>query len=264
MATAKYPPHPAFIEHEDGSITSYSKTCTRCRVTKLMDEFGREGRSTDGRTPACKTCHRERDRRYHADNADNPEYRERKREHARRYREADPEKTREHVRRFYEANPEKMREYDRRKRAAYANRTDAEVLADRARLRPDGLKKCRAGHFTPLDEFRDDRAQADGLHGLCRAHDTKLLKHAIDRWEELDLWRCIYCDAPFEDIEHSIPRSRAAEFGLDDPDDINNLVPSCSACNRGPGGKHAQTPAEWRPVEHAAMREVVSRLRASE
>jgi len=57
----------------------------------------------------------------------------------------------------------------------------------------------------------------------------------------IDPARCVYClVAPFEEIEHFVPRSRGGS------DDMSNLLPSCIACNRGRGdGKWTRDPWEW-------------------
>lgn len=152
--------------------------------------------------------------------------------------------------------------YDKARASKLRNRTRDEIAADQARLRPDGLKRCRRDHYAPLSSFSSDVSRADGLNSLCRDHDTKgLVEVALNCWEDLDLWACVYCGGEFEDVEHSIPRSRADEFGMVNPDHADNLRPSCRDCNRGPGGKHARTAAEWRPHEHAAMREAVRQAR---
>lgn len=72
----------------------------------------------------------------------------------------------------------------------------------------------------------------------------------------IDPARCIYClQAPFEEIEHFVPRARGGS------DDFDNLFPSCRACNRGRGdGKWARDPWEWlaecRPERLAYFREL--------
>ncbi|GGY88658.1 HNH endonuclease [Streptomyces nitrosporeus] len=58
-------------------------------------------------------------------------------------------------------------------------------------------------------------------------------------WEDHDLYGCVFCGGPFEEIEHILPLSRGGEHSL------ANIVPSCVDCNRGAGGKHARDPWEW-------------------
>lgn len=58
-------------------------------------------------------------------------------------------------------------------------------------------------------------------------------------WEEADLWRCAYCDAAWEEVDHVVPVSAGGS------DAIGNLVPACRDCNRGVGGKHSRPVDEW-------------------
>lgn len=56
-------------------------------------------------------------------------------------------------------------------RAQLANlkRTDAEVAANRARLRPTGVKTCNRCHEErPFSDFGEDRSRPDGLWQACR------------------------------------------------------------------------------------------------
>ncbi len=57
---------------------------------------------------------------------------------------------------------------------------------------------------------------------------------------------CIYClAAPFQEIEHFVPRSRGGT------NDLSNLFPSCIKCNRGRStGKWDKDPWEWLASVH--------------
>lgn len=57
----------------------------------------------------------------------------------------------------------------------------------------------------------------------------------------IDPATCIYClHAPFQEIEHFVPRSRGGT------NDLSNLFPACVDCNRGRRvGKHDKDPWEW-------------------
>ena len=196
------------------------KRCSTCHKHKPPHEFSKASRPSDGLVSRCKACYRDNDL----------------------------------ARRSKEGFRQRKRETDRAYRTRLSMRSIEEIADDRLRLRPKGLKTCRAGHAGLVTDFAANRRSPDGLMDLCRDHDNlRLLKIALPRWEELDLWRCVYCDAAFEEVEHSIP---LAQGGTDDP---NNLVPSCVNCNRGPGGKHNQTPGQWRPEQHAEMWAVCNR-----
>lgn len=115
----------------------------------------------------------------------------------------------------------------RARRAANAARTDEQVARDRARLRLDGLKRCKScRELLPLDAFSADRTCADGLRVDCRLCDhADLLRAAAPKIEELDLYACMYCGSPAEAVDHVIPRA------LGGTDDAVNLVPACKPCN---------------------------------
>lgn len=49
---------------------------------------------------------------------------------------------------------------------------------------------------------------------------------------------CVYCGAPASHVDHQTPVSRGGSS------DMDNLVPSCDACNIAKGSKTLQ---EWRP-----------------
>src|ERR1700691_1364346 len=87
----------------DGDCTAF-KTCTKCKITKLVAEFGNQKHRKDGRNPWCRDCksaagkiyeakHKERRAKQHAAwAAANPEKcRARSRAFRKRWQEADPE-----------------------------------------------------------------------------------------------------------------------------------------------------------------------------
>lgn len=243
-------PHPAFIEHEDGSITSYSKKCSTCGVTKLLDEFGPRAACRDGRRSYCRKCNTasvqglRKGRKeagectyfgcvspaafgltqcaYHKD------------EHLARQKA------------IRTANPETHRKYMREAIQRNKSRTSAQIEADRLRLRPDGTKRCRrCREVRPLREFHQSAAMPDGLNYTCRGcvRQRTRQQHArrVASWAERGLYACSYCGAPAEETEHVVPLS--AEDG---PGDVDlNTVPSCAECNRGPGGKFDTPVDEW-------------------
>lgn len=54
----------------------------------------------------------------------------------------------------------------------------------------------------------------------------------MSRWR----WRCVYCDAPAEHLDHVHPLSRGGE------DVESNILPACASCNLSKG---AMTLAQW-------------------
>lgn len=46
------------------------KTCTKCKIEKPLDEYGRERAARDGRTPYCKACKKAYNAEYYIANRD--------------------------------------------------------------------------------------------------------------------------------------------------------------------------------------------------
>lgn len=181
------------------------KRCSKCRVEKPLGEFHRDASKRDGREYACKVCRHEKARRRTASG--------------------------------------RKAEEERRRATRLSARTPEQIEADRARLRPDGLKKCRSGHWLPFEEFCVDVAAPDGLRSKCRPCAGEVLaawKYGAyaPSWEERGLYGCYLCGAPYEHADHKHPKALG---GVDDPE---NLAPACAACNLS----KSDTPLEdWRP-----------------
>ena len=235
------------------------RRCSTCREVKAETEYYRSPSGYRGRFNTCRTCFiarqtkwsqenqekirayreanreldRERQRAYYAENRD------RLLERRREWRKQNPERVREaqrksHVKRVKSG---KVAEQSRIHRERMRVRTEEQILADRARLRPRGVKLCRGcRQELPLDRFGQNRISIDGLEAECRPCHTarvngRLLRRAAPAMEAFDIWACVYCQRPYDDIDHVIPRAAGGT------NDAWNLRPSCSECNRGLGGK---------------------------
>ncbi|MGV9762403.1 HNH endonuclease [Micromonospora tulbaghiae] len=256
LATARAGPFSRSEEATKGSepMTDHppTKHCPRCGETKPREAFGGYAAARDGLQRRCRECAAALSR---ADRA------------ARRAagrcqasgctRDAVPGRgghcdpcADEHTARLAAkraADPTKHREDNRDRRARNAARTPEEVAAARDRLRPDGLKRCRkCRDRVPLVAFGVNRTAADGLRDECRAcHGADLLRAALPAWEDRDTWSCVYCGAPFADVDHVRPKSDHDAEEAAEVDHPRNLAPSCADCNRGPGGKHARDVLEF-------------------
>ena len=133
-------------------------------------------------------------------------------------------------------------------------------------------KRCSdCKQLLPRTDYPQNRAMRDGLHPQCRECTARRsrkwrltnpdrrreLTRAVMRrrrarkrqngtvpYREEDIFAasdylCVYCGAPAEEIEHFVPISRG---GADAP---WNVVATCVACNRGPGGKFVRDPIEF-------------------
>lgn len=105
----------------------------------------------------------------------------------------------------------------------------------------------RPGRFRPgcprcahLRDARDayDLEVASIVNARARrtASGSALVAIAIDRWEELDTWACVFCGAPFAQADHVVPHSRGGR------DTAANLQPTCGECN---GSKKDTDVLDW-------------------
>jgi len=92
----------AYFENQAGEVVA--KTCTKCFEVKLMTELVNDKRREDGKSSLCKLC-KVKGRSKHQAN-------KKERERETKYREENREKVRDKARRFNEANPKKQYEYD--------------------------------------------------------------------------------------------------------------------------------------------------------
>lgn len=103
----------------------------------------------------------------------------------------------------------------REKRAAYNRRYYEKHGSARARY----PETAQAG---------DQRRRARKAKATTEAFSLRELYAA---WEELELFRCAYCDGPFEHVDHVEPLALGGVHA------IGNLVPACADCNVRKGAK---------------------------
>lgn len=152
-------------------------------------------------------------------------------------------------------------------------------------------KRCSdCGQTRPRTDYLQDGSTADGLQRHCRECNVQRVREwelknpdkrreivrARDRrrrarkrqngtvpYREEDVFAasdylCVYCGAPAEEVDHLIP---IALGGADAP---WNVVATCIACNRGPGGKHARDPFEFFASRGAPFGRVVVECKCGE
>lgn len=174
-----------------------TKICFKCKEIKSTLEFHKDKSSKDGLFLYCKDCKRKVAKRYYDSHADDVIHR------SKEYRIKNPEKVRETKNSWNRANPQAAR--DRAKRWAKNNpeRVRRNVHARRSR------------ELEALGEASESQIQARlDYHGR----------------------RCVYCQGPYEQLDHFFPLSRG---GTNWP---ANLVPSCADCNRS---KNARNPWDF-------------------
>jgi len=89
--------------------STQTKKCCRCKAEKLLDDFHRDKRRSDGRTPQCKACLKAARASETLDQRTARNQRDAR--SMAKARAANPEKFRQAQREFKAANPEKIRGY---------------------------------------------------------------------------------------------------------------------------------------------------------
>lgn len=200
------------------------KICTKCAEEKSAEDFHKNKSKKSGLADWCKECN-------------NSSYSEEKKNRVRQRYWRDPEASRKRQSDTRNKTKHCVTEKERRKK--YSLRSDQEIDEHRMRLRPDGLKRCRkCTSDLDFSYFSENRGLPDGLRADCR-NCVKLSKRKIERiadFEARSLTSCVYCGGPYQDIDHVLPTKLG---GLDIKE---NLVPSCSSCNKQKNAKH---PDEW-------------------
>lgn len=218
--------------------TPACKTCTKCRETKPLNEFGRDKNRRDGLNPWCKACNRANVKRYNAAHRDEinakrkaqyaaePElYKRRVREYARRnsevvragkrrYYQENRDRVRAYMAEYYRRDPQRCRDISARAKAKKPEHYRM-VAAACAAVRRARLRAVQQVPFTT-----EQMAQRLAYHGN----------------------RCWMCGAPGTTVDHVKPIIAGG------PNMLANLRPACRPCNSGKAGRWPYIP----PVRNIA------------
>jgi len=189
------------------------KRCCRCQqeYPATAEYFHRDKTRKDGLCHYCKTCVKERQKKYDMAGTSkrwrlaNPK---RSKEHWDNWTKRNRKSARERYREYYKQNIEHMREYQRKRYQ---------------------LPHLKAAHAA---RERTRRARLAGAEGTHTQADIERLKHHQHN-------KCYWCGEDISQeyhVDHYIPLSRG---GSNYPD---NLVLACPACNLSRGNK---LPDEW-------------------
>lgn len=124
------------------------------------------------------------------------------------------------------------RKVSQRYRSSNRGRSPDEIVKDRIRLNPDGVKLCSyCGTSKSFDEFYTVDSRPDGLMYECipclsARRISRVNKHCISYWNIHNIpLECYICGDPWEHSDHVIARKRG---GSDEP---YNRLPICQPCN---------------------------------
>jgi len=149
------------------------KRCTKCNITKKLDEFHKKKNSKDGKNCHCKICKKEIDKIYRNNNKEkiketNKLYRnnninkEEAKEYSKKYREINKEKIKEYEKIYYEENKEEI--YEKKKIYYEANKDEIkektkeyyennkDELNEKKKLYYENNKECK---LQQAKEYRD-------------------------------------------------------------------------------------------------------------
>ena len=122
---------------------------------------------------------------------------------------------------YRRANIEKEREADRAYRAANSERIAEYARGWRAENPEHGAKWRAANPHIDREMGYVYRARKFGFEPVVESF---TVAEMVAYWGNGE--RCIYCDGPFQEIDHMIP------VGLGGHHVISNVAPSCVPCNR--------------------------------
>lgn len=195
------------------------KICTKCKIEKFTSEFNKNSGSGDGLRPDCKSCVKERDTKYRAQNKEKiakskasyqKENREKLRIYGAAWRAKNPEKAAAPKARWSQKNKE----------------SEAARLAMWRRNNPEAKKASNHAR-------RALSAGAEGCH----------TKHDISNLVQLQKFRCASCllkiikSGRLEyHVDHIIPLSKG---GSNWPTNLQILCPGCNL------RKYAKDPLDW-------------------
>jgi 5-methylcytosine-specific restriction endonuclease McrA len=211
------------------------KTCTKCGEIKPLDAFGVDNSKPDRLSIYCRPCKNSKVAAWRRENPERTRELGRKSD-AKRY--ADPAKraailARNTARlaewRKTPAGKAATAEYGKR---SYRKHRKAKADWQRRYAHDRRWDPATRAHVLALDIAQRNRRRAAAQAVGSEPYDVAEL---FARWGG----KCCYCDELAAEVEHVTPLCRG---GVDAP---SNVVPSCVGCNRGVGGKHKMTLAEW-------------------
>lgn len=198
----------------DSTLTP-AKRCTKCGAVKPLPAFPTHRRKRDGRDSQCRSCKASQDAAYNRNNQ------EKRRDYRRRYYAENAEAAKKSVALWREENPAAVRAEKRRYRQRHREQL-AQYSRDRYAADP-----VRARSYV-----HNSRGRSAGVGGSIAADDVRHHLHS-------QKGRCYWCGTPVADafeIDHVVPLSRGG------PNEPDNIVVSCTPCNRSKGNK---LPEEW-------------------
>lgn len=189
------------------------KKCGHCGMVLSSDSFHKNSKSASGLKSWCKQCTKESSQKYYLENkaSINARNMEWARSHPmeissinKKWRINNPELVAK-LKADYRSDPyNKEAELQKKREWRKANK-------DKSRLYSSIRRAKKASSSSSLVTSKDLR--------------------------KIKAMSCIYCNAPFEQLEHIVPLARGGRHA------VGNLAPSCAGCNQSKGSKFVM---EWK------------------
>lgn len=236
-----------------------SKACTRCGVTKPLEDFHRRSDHPTGRVSHCKRCvseksaarytatvtperraagaERQRNRRQAMTDAERAELRRKNREHMKRAHDADPEKFRARSAAFKAANPERVAEL---RKAFHERHPERKAQYDRAyrESRRAEVEQRKADYYRLNAERVKARVRQWALANPERVSELRQRRRARVRGSAVGpidveaLWTGL-CGICGQQLDPSLRRPNLFSRSID------HIVPLAK------GGTHTQDNLQW-------------------
>lgn len=205
--------------HQDTLFPEFfkTKTCTKCKVEKPLNEYDKRKDSGDGLRTNCTECRRKEKSQYYQDNRFEILAKE-KAQHA-----ENPGPARERAKQWYADNKERAK----KRIAEWAKANPERVLAYKKKYT---LEKQPAWRKANRDKGLAQQARRRARKASVPTGPKPTLKELL----EMQNGKCAYCETKTPSIwhiDHVIPISRGG------PDTADNVVAACASCNTSKGSK---------------------------
>jgi len=252
-----------------------TKICSKCGEELDVRNFGKLKTSKDGLAYRCKSCIKEKGKKYYKDNKEkvknsndrwkenNPEkvtesrkrYNEENRdkaiEYGGKYREENRDKINISSRKYKEENKEKINESNKKYRKdniVKVNKCSRKWREENRKIARERIKKCREKNpekeYERHKKYREENLSKFTMYAQNRRARKLLLPNTftIEQWEECKIYfynKCCYCgkELPLSQ-EHFIPVANNGGYTKE------NIIPSCQSCN---SSKNDRNFSDWYP-----------------
>ena len=222
-----------------------TKTCTKCKIEKTLDQFSLAKNYKDGVKSECKECVRLRSKEYTA--ANKAKVREKNRKwweahpnYKKEWYEKDRPRQLEMRKQNYRDNKERYAELGRKRQIEHKEELSIYIKD----YYQKNKEKIRAKSKEWMEKNKDKHKEYQKIYQCARREKKRKLDsgyyYTPEQWHlMLDFFEhsCVYCGKKVKlTMDHFIP------VALGGKTELKNIVPACMSCNQRKSGRH---PMEW-------------------